>query len=231
VLNIVLLFTFCKKDKTKAGSETATETLPAGNYGSFSSGYNTYVFADQSGYTDSSVFASFYAYPDYLPSSALANAGDVTVNGSLLNRAASNFYSLSGKINLKHLEWTVSGNGTITAGSFSYTPSHPVFNSASAFPDTIAKANGFSIDLTGVSGANSPGLNFLLIGQAGISIDRNISNGSQNITVTAAELADFNTGENLIFYLSLANNSSVVFNNRNYLVNNTRTFTKYCYVK
>lgn len=225
-----LLFTFCKKkDKVaEQPSTNPTTVIPSGDYGTFTSSYNGYEFADGSVYLDSAVQASFYDSPLFGHSNILA--GVVSVNSKTLNVISNNFYSLSNQVNLKKLVWEITGSGTVTAGTFSYVPVYPVFTGANTIPDTITKANGMSFDLSGIDQTNS-NFNLLMIGQGGATITRTVTSGTQKISISSAELADFTAGAGFTIYLSLFNYTHIVFNNKYYGVNANRTFTKFAYIK
>jgi hypothetical protein len=226
-LYIVLsvFFTFCKKKENTAEQTPSTNTTGADN-GVFLSVYNTIEFGDHSLYSDSTVQASFYDSP--LSTHTIVSAGTVIVNSTTLVPFLNNVYSSSNQINLKNLNWQISGSGTITAGSFSYNPVYPLFSGALLLPDTVSKGSGFTFTIN-ITNSNKPV--YMTIGQSGTPISRTVTSFPSTVNVSANELAGFTSNSDFTIRLSMFNYSNLTFNSKQYAVNANRTYMKYCYLK
>jgi len=225
---LCLLFTFCRDKKKKAEPQTPSNSAPAalqGDHGTFVSTYYTNDFGTGI-YKDSTVQATFYDSPLAGHSNILA--GTVTVNSTSLTPFTNNVYSKTNQINLKQLNWQISGSGTIAATSFSYIPVHPSFTGAAALPDTVTKANGFSFNLTGVSNNNQPV--FITFGQSS-SFTKTITTVPSIVSVTSNDLSGFVTNQPFIIRLSMINYSNITLNSLTYGINSNRTYEKACYLK
>lgn len=209
-----LIVISCKKeDKEPAPVPTPSATLgsPFQTYSYFRTGYSV-TETNNVTYVDSSmVFAMFYDQPTY-PNNKIP-AGNVSINTFSLTPDQSNFYQYqfsSGPMNISNtLHWNVTGAGTITAFSHSYTPSYPKYSGADLLPDTCVKANGLSVTISGVSNRTGiiTGVNVSLYQSSPtyVQINKNTQASSGTITFSALELAGFDTGEGLNLSVSINN--------------------------
>ncbi len=233
-LIVALFFTFCKKKEKSANEPTATNSTTStstttgdGDLGVFLSVYNTTKFGDNSLYLDSSVQASFYDSP--LSTHTTITAGTVSVNSTTLLPFSNNIYSNTNQINLKNLNWQISGSGTITAGSFSYSPVYPGYTGSATLPDSVSKATGFSFTVNNITNTNKPV--YIAIGQTGTPITKTVTTFPSTVSVSSSELAGFTSSADFTIRLSMFNYSNLTFNSKQYAVNANRTFLKYCYLK
>jgi len=227
----MLIFVCCKKkDSTPpppANSTTTGNTIIAGDYGTFLSAYEVMQFGNTF-YIDSVINGHFYDAPGINPTAI--SAGTVSVNGTTLDLYPNPYvYLKTNQINLKTLNWQISGNGTITAVSFSYNPVHPAYTGYNMLPDTISKSSGFNFVLTGIS--NSNGTIYVSISQASISITRTAATSPATISLSPSDLANFIPGSDFNFRISLFNYSNITLNSKQYGINANRTFEKYIYLK
>ncbi len=184
------LITSCKKkDSAEPDTQKNITTTIGGDYGTFVSTYNSYDLGNNIVYADSSVQAEFFDSP--YSSHTNLSAGIVSVNGTTLN-TISNYVYTSSQVNLSNLNWQISGSGTITANSFYYTPSYPIYTGNNSLPDTVIKANGFSFNLNNLLNTNTA--TYITIAQSGVSseITRLVSQIPSVVTITASELQNFN---------------------------------------
>jgi hypothetical protein len=229
ILIHLLLFTFCKDKKKKTEPQTPSNSNPvilSGDYGTFLSTYYTSDFGNNVFVNDSTVQATFYDSPLAGHSNILA--GTVTVNSTLLTQFSNNIYSKTNQINLKQLNWQISGNGSITATSFSYTPLHPSYTGSFSLPDTVTKSNGFSFNLTGITNNNKPV--YITIGQS-VAFTKTVTSIPSIVTVTPNDLSGFVINEPFSIRISMFNYSNITVNSVTYGINANRTYEKVCYIK
>jgi hypothetical protein len=237
--SIALAFTACKKKESTPSNTTSTTGsssttggattggLGGADYGTFLSVYNTTDFGAGLVYKDSVVQVSFYDSP--LSTHTTISAGTVSVNGTNLLPFSNTIYSATNQINLTQLNYQYTGNGTITAGSFSHTPMHPTYTGYNALPDTVNKAAGFTFNVTGITTINNP--IYITISQGATPITKTVSTIPATITITSTELAGFSANNDFYIRLSLFNYSSVTLNSFKYGINANRTYVKSCYLK
>lgn len=224
VLGVICTLTVisCKKeDKEPAPTPTPSGVLggPYQTYSYFRTGYsvtesNGVVYVDSS-----SVFAMFYDQPTY-PNNKIP-AGNVSINSLSLTPDQSNFYQyqfFSGPMNISNtLHWNVTGAGTITAFTHSYTPSYPRYSGADLLPDTCVKANGLSVSITGVSNRSGliPGLSISVYQSSPtyVQINKSTQTSSGTVSFSASELAGFDTSESFYLLVSINNYTSVNVSN------------------
>lgn len=229
ILIHLLLFTFCKDKKKKIEPQTPSNSNPiilSGDYGTFLSTYYTSDFGNNVFVNDSTVQATFYDSPLAGHSNILA--GTVTVNSTFLTPFSNNVYSKTNQINLKQLNWQISGNGSITATSFSYTPLHPSYTGSSSLPDTVTKSNGFSFNLTGITNNNKPV--YITVGQS-VAFTKTVTSIPSIVSVTPNDLSGFVINEPFSIRISIFNYSNITVNSVTYGINANRTYEKVCYIK
>ena len=224
-----LLFSCKKKDKAPEPSSSANQVNPpTGAYSNFQADY---MFTDIGGILtkDSSVHVSFYTSP---PSSSTSisyvNAGNVVFNGSTLNYS-SNYYSNSSPVAVGGvINWSVSGSGTVTAFSHSYTASHPKYSGGNLLPDTCIKANGITINVSGVTNS-AQGVSVLL--SQGSSIYKSLLTPTGNITFTSSELAVFNVNNPITITVSIGNYKTEILGGVSHGFSNNLFYSKIAYLK
>ena len=221
LLLLVCFFTFCKKkdttpNPTPINSTNTTTTgsniyLPASSGGDMCNLETNYNYLDFNGNVtkDSSVFASFYSA---LFTSTVApttiNAGTVTLNNSVIPfQSSSNigyYFTSNLPINITaNLTWSVSGSGTVTAFSQVFTPSYPKYTGGNLLPDTCVKANGITINVSGVSN-NQNGVSVYLY-SGSVSAHKFIYSSGGSVTFTSSDIAAFPVNQPLTISVDFSN--------------------------
>ena len=246
---LIVCFTFCKKkEATPAPAATASTsstttgttniyTIPAGlvasTGGNFCDLKTTYIFVNNGGtiIKDSVVEARFYTEPLTAATPTLISGGTVTLNGTNVP-FQTNFYTFIGSspINLTSpLNWSVSGSGTVTAFSQSFTPSYPQYTGGNLLPDTCIKANGITMNVSGVSN-NQSGVIVQLYSGANYAFKYYLgTNGS--VTFSAAELSSFTINNPLTIAVSLTNVYSATLGGIKRGFTNSLQYSKFSYLK
>ncbi len=242
-LLLVLCFTFCKKKETTAvpvntaptpgvGVPNGLVKSTGGDYCNLSTTYN-YTHIGNNVSKDSTVQASFFTAPTSGIPSTNVNAGTVTINGVPLayNNSPLLYYIYSGlTANITgSITWDVTGSGTVTAFNQSFVPSYPHYTGGGALPDTCIKANGITINITGVTNNQNSVVVYLNLGTANLYKYILGSNGS--VTFSAAELASLSTNQVLTIDLFLTNAYTATHNGFKHGFTNGIRYTKYSYLK
>ncbi len=231
----LLVFTFCKKkDSTPAPAPSGTTT--GGTTGGGASNSNmqtTYMITDYGNTitTDSIVFASFYATPPTSVAPTSVSAGTVSLNSTVLNPSNLPYENpFPMNINIHgSLNWNVTGSGTITAFTYSYLPSYPKYTGGNLLPDTCIKANGISIQISGVS--NAPGASVSVILSQNTTIFKYILGTSGTVTFSAAELSSYSTNSPIVILIMVSNITSATLGGIKHGFSNSLHYTKYSYLK
>jgi len=238
----ILIFISCKKkDPTPPPASSTTGTTTGGTTGGLtpstggdnSDMQTTYSFQNHAGIItrDSFVVASFYAAPETSVVPTNVNAGTVTLNGvNIVDQGQYNYYITSSLPNIAGpLTWSVSGSGTLSAFSQSFQPSYPKYTGGNLLPDTCIKANGITINISGVTNNQNSVIITLYSGSSNLTKYILGSNGS--VTFTSAELANFSVNNLLIIMVDLANSYSATHNGIKQGFANTIQYSKYSYLK
>lgn len=244
-IHIILLFTFfaCKK---KEATPTPVNTAPTsgvgmpnglvkstgGDYCSLSTTYK-YTQIGLNVNKDSIVQASFNTGPAGNTPPTYVNGGTVTINNIPLtyNNLPPLYFISSGlTANITGpITWDVTGSGTVTAFNQSFIPSYPHYNGAAALPDTCIKANGITINITGVTNNQNSVVVYLNLGTA--SLYKYILGSNGSVTFSASELASLPTSQTLTIDLFLTNAYSATHNGFKHGFTNGIQYTKYSFLK
>ncbi len=240
-LILVLTFFACKKKEatleTLASSAPSGVTAPNGlvlsTGGDLCNLQTSYMYSDHSSVVtkDSLVFASFYSAPVSLVLPTYVSGGTVTLNGINIPYQGSSYYisnnlptAISGTIT-----WSVSGSGTVTAFSQSFIPNYPKYTGGNLLPDTCLKANGITINISGVTNNhNSVGVS---LNSGSSSTFKYITSSNGTITFSASELSAFPTNSQLLIIINLSNIYSAALGGTKRGFANTLQYTKYSYLK
>jgi hypothetical protein len=228
----VFLLSFCKKkDKNPEEPTPTPQSQPLqGDMGTFVSEYNVYDYTVL-GFgmaKDSSINASFYDSP-YTTKTNI-DAGTVTVNSTVLLKTASPLtYYRTNAINLRSLNWNISGSGTIAATSFSYVPNYPVYSGGNLLLDTAKKSTGFNISVASVS--NYTGSVYLTIAQNTTCITATVSTFPSTVNITSSQISAFNTNDIFNIRLVMLNYSHITLNGNQYGINANTAYEKTVYLK
>jgi hypothetical protein len=242
----VVLFLSCQKksnspdpaanNSSSTGGSTSGGLSPSVG-GDYCNLQTTYTYNENNGIVskDSFVVASFYSAPVSSVAPTNIPAGTVSLNGSVLSfNSGTNLYSsVSGNsISIGNtLNWQVSGSGTVTAFSQSFTPSYPVYTGASSLPDTIRKSTGATITINGVSN-NQNSVTIWLRDMNNASSNYKFLIGSNgSVTFVSGDLSSLTAGQPVFLTLNLANTYSVNHGGILRGFANTISYTKRCYLK
>ena len=229
VLVIAVVFS-CKKKKYEPAPETTT--TPTSSLSQIiSSSQTTYNYYDNGGVVtmDSVVMCVFFSGPN---SSSAVNAGTVTLNGTPLTNS-SNFYYDYNTFNLTGVQnFSISGSGTLTAFSHSYTASYPKYTGGNLLPDTCYKASGITLSITGISNLSplmwSKGVR---IYQGSNSVNKSLTPSANSVNFSSSELASFNVNNPITISVSLSNVHTFAQGSYNHMFGNTVEYRKYSYLK
>ncbi len=241
---LILLFTFfaCKKKGNEPEPLTPTTPIPGvgvpdglvkstgGNYCSLQTNY---IYYNTNGVItkDSAVFAAFYSQP---PSSTLptnVSGGTVTLNGTTIT-AVGDVYYISNNLPINitgSLAWNVSGSGTVTAFSQSFIPSYPKYSGGNLLPDTCIKANGITINISGVTNNQSSVSVSLYSGTS--SINKYILGSSGAVSFYPSELNAFTINSSISINVIMSNQYTAILGGIKRGFANTLQYTKYSYLK
>jgi hypothetical protein len=225
---LVLVISFsCKKKTTPSGPAVSTPQP----YSEFKSKYTYY---DQNGVIglDSMIRAVIYNMP-YNPTSPSFNfvyGGNVTFNDSTLNYSGGiygcgNPLSACPKVNMRGpIKWDVPGSGTVTPFTYTFMPVYPIYTTGSQLQDTCVKANGITINLSGISNATSV---FVSIGGVG----KTIMLPSSSVAFSTVDLASLPTNQNLIILIYISNKWTSTQGGILHGFNAVLEYYKYSYLK
>ncbi len=242
---LLLLLTFfaCKKKEatpaptnTSATGGTSTGAAPSGlvasNGGDFCNLETTYQYINSGGIVtkDSSILGSFYSV---LNSTTKINAGVVTLNNATIPfNNSSLFYTLSPNTSVNiagSLTWSVSGSGTVTPFSQSFIPNYPKYTDGNLLPDTCIKANGITVNVSGVSN-NQSGV-FVSLSSGSNYIYKYYLGSNGSVTFSPAELNAFTTNNYLIIIVKLDNKYSATLGGIKRGFTNSLQYSKFSYLK
>lgn len=227
IIIVALIFLIsCKKKEEKSPSlTTSTSTYP---YSVLQTAY-TYVDNGSTVTLDSSVIASFFQSPmDVFPPTFI-QAGNVSLNDSVLyfNTEA---YENATPINLSQsLKWSVSGSGTITAFTHSYIPSYPKYTGGNLLPDTCTKSSGITLNISGLS--NLQNYIFVSISQGSSAYLSKQLSGSGTVVFTASELSSFTTNSSFHLEIVFQNTKTETLGGVIHSFNNNVWYIKNPYLK
>lgn len=233
---LMLFFTFCKKTVTP---EPTPNTPTAGSNFTYSSMRTNYTFLDYNNTItiDSSAEAEFYLGPNSSGPPTNITAGNVSLNSFNIVMQSGNLYytpnpnplNITGTLN-----WDVAGSGTITAFSHSYTASYPKYTDGNLLPDTCIKANGITINVSGVSNyitaSSNSGLTVHLI-QNSIVSKPIFGNTGGTVNFTSAELAGFTINTPINIMITIVNFNKVTINGVDRDFCCSLTYEKIAYLK
>lgn len=238
ILGTIFFLSCKKKDNTKPDTNpiqpTTTGASSTGNgvMGNLQSGYNLLDMGNGLYSYDSSVVASFYSTPSGSSLPTNIYVGNISVNNKTLQfNAGQNYYIDTTKnINMNQLVWNVAGSGTVTAFSHTHTAVYPKYtNSNISSLDTCLKANGFTINVSGITNTNAN--TTISVFQGGNSINKYISGSIGSVTFSPTDLSAFSINSSLSIYLFLINTNTVSIGSVSYGFTDTYTYYKFSYLK
>jgi hypothetical protein len=237
----LLSFTFCKKKESTpaAASTTGSSTAGSTSGGTTSGGsicdlQTTKYVGNNNGIItmDSFVVASFYSAPVSSVVPTNVSGGTVKLNGNTIPYNGSN-YSITNNLNFNisgTLNWNVTGSGTVTAFSHTYIASYPKYTGGNLLPDTCIRANGISLNISGVSNFTGAAI-VATIYSGGSSAYKYIFGSSGTINFTATELASFPTNSVLTIILNFTNFTNTNYGGLKQGYSNGLQYTKFSYLK
>lgn len=239
IIFITLFFFSCKKKdnpppvvaNTTTGGSTSGLTPSTG--GDYSNLQTTYRFTNVAGVVtkDSSIFASFYSAPVTSVMPIYIYAGLVSLNGTNIPYQNSFYYIISNpSVNIAGpLVWNVTGSGTLAAYTHSFTPFYPKYTGGNSLPDTCIKANGITINISGVT--NNLNSVIISIYSGPSTLTKYILGSTGSVNFTSAELANFTVNSSLTIIINLSNLYSATYNGIKHGFTNNIQYTKYSYLK
>jgi hypothetical protein len=212
-----------------------TTTLSPSTGGEFCSLRTTYTYYDYNGVVskDSSAAASFYATPPTSVAPTYIFGGTVTLNGIELpySSSANSYYNgFPNPFNIAGpLTWSVSGSGTVTPFSQSFTPSYPKYTGGNLLPDTCIKANGITINISGVT--NNQNSVFVYLFASSSSAFKYILGSSGTVTFTPSDLSSFTPNQSLSIMIFFGNYYQATLGGIKRGFANTVSYQKVSYLK
>lgn len=220
---------------TGSNPSTVTTTLSPSNGGDFSGLQTTYTYLDYNGalVKDSSVFASFYATPPTSVAPTTIYAGTVTLNGTTIpfNSGTNSYYNAtSSPINISGaLSWSVSGSGTVTPFGQSFVPSYPKYTGGNLLPDTCVKANGVTINISGVT--NNQNSVTVRLYSSSANAFKYIMGSNGSVNFSSADLNNFTVNQPVTIIVGCANIFSATHNGIKHGFINNISYQKTSYMK
>jgi hypothetical protein len=237
-----LAITSCKKkDKDPEPTNTGgggggSTTGGSGNNGSGPASYNAifemikpnvkFMGAYLSAFTNAQAFLSNQLVVNEMPGGYM-NMGQVMLNNVVLaNHSGSSnyFYNDTASSNfMAPYTWSVSGSPNFTTTVFTHTTTFPSFpNYAAAIPDSVSKAAGFNISLSGTSDCDF--VEAFVIGPGGTFVfPKYVAGNATKITFTGNELSAVNTGTGYIS-LKFANDNVQTLNGKQVNIRSSTSF-------
>lgn len=235
----ILLVSFfsCKKKATTTANTSTTTTTTGGIVPSSGGDYcdlqTTYRYTNIGGTVtkDSMIFASFYAAPVSSVTPTYVVAGTVSLNGTNIPYMNPSYFIASNPpINISGtLNWDITGSGTVTAFSQSFTASYPKYAGGNVLPDTCIKANGITINVTGVSNNLNSVVVSLYCGSA--SATKYILSSNGTVSFSPSDLSSFPVNSSLSIIINLSNVYSATLGGIKRGFSNTLQYTKFSYLK
>ncbi len=238
ILTISIFLSCKKKDNTTPTNNpsqpttTGASTTGIGVMGNLQSGYNTLDMGNGLYSYDSSVVASFYSAPSSPSLPTNIYVGNVSVNNKILqfNTGQGYYIDTTKNINMNQLVWNVAGSGTVTAFSHTHTAVYPKYTSSNISSlDTCLKANGFTVNVSGITNTNAN--TTISVFQGSNSINKYITGSSGSVTFSSADLSAFSTNSFLSIYVFLINTSTVSIGSVSYDFTDTYAYYKFSYLK
>jgi hypothetical protein len=242
--SLVFLFACGKKDtspttppaNTSTGGNSTPSGLSVSNNDDYCGLETTILYKNQNGVItkDSSIYVAFYNAPASSSTRSNVPGGTVTLNGTPISfNTSGNYYSIYPNTSIpisNTLNWNVTGSGTVTAFSQSFTASYPSYSGASYLPDSCSKSNGVTLNINGLS-SNQPYAFIYIAGMNVSPVYKLIIGSSSFVTFSAAELASFPVNQPLSISLSLQNNFTAIHGGIKRGFSNRLDYIKQCYLK
>lgn len=228
VIFLICVISFsCKKKKEDSNPSPVTNN----SLTPYSVMQTSYNYADNGGVVtlDSNAQAFFFQSPIGFGTPVPIQVGNVTLNDTNLYFYIDS-YKKAYPINISQtLNWTVSGSGTVTAFTHSFTPFYPKYTGGNLLPDTCVKASGITLNISGVS--NLTGFISVSVSQSSSAYLSKQLNGNGTVTFTSSELSSFNTNTNLYFELVFQNSKNETLGSVLHSFNNNIWYNKVSYLK
>ena len=132
-------------------------------------------------------------------SSSFTDAGTVKLNSKTLTRNSNNSYvydNLLEPLTFNEVRWEVGGKGNVPAVTKTVGRAVPSFNGYGNLPESITRADGFSLALgTQVSQADSTLVS--IIG-GGKSVMKTVAGNAANVAFSASDLSGLSSGNGMI---------------------------------
>ncbi len=235
---IILLLTSitiisCKKKDTSPTPTTGSMTQNTNDsYGTLQTLLIHYYDGNVFIGSDSLLTASLFASPITNTIPSQANAGYITFNGITLKNTANHYQDSTHTTNIHQANsvWTVSGSSDVPAFTHTVTPSFPVFTGNSQLPDSISKASGVTINLSGVSNAANYGITVQLI-SGNNTVVKNMFPNQMTCSFTSADLSSLSPDNNAIIIVVISNGAQQSFGGKSYAFDNVLEHIKYIKLK
>ncbi len=249
ILAVIVLLSCQKKDSTPSpanssttggttttagGSTTTTGLSPSvgGDYCNLQASYN---ILNNNGVIskDSFVIASFYSAPVSSVVPTNMQAGNVKLNNLPLplNGATTTYFVMNPSVAINTtLDWQVSGSGTVTAFTQSYTATYPIYTGGTLLPDTISKSSGTTLNINGVSN-NQNSVTVYIRDVSATTPFKYILGSNGTVQFTASDLASFTPLQSVTISISLSNMYSATHGGIKRGFSNTISYNKICYLK
>lgn len=207
ILYTILLFSSCKKKETNP-DQPAPVAANDSYYGML---YSNQVFFYQAGTLtpvsngglSGALFSTSPMVKDGVTNSAFADAGSVSLNGTLFKKSGGTaiYYIDTTYADYNtNFNWTVSGGSGIPAISYSYSVTLPAFTGYSALNNTITLGQANSITLSGITGADEIEVN---ISSGSISCaPKVVAGNSTSISFSAQDLTGLSASVNGYIYIT-----------------------------
>ena len=227
---IIISFVACKKMGTPEPEINNSNNVGPSTYGDleilFVKEYKKNILIG----SDSIVISSFYdKLADGVSPVNYVNAGNVSYNSIGLKPSATYYRDTTHLINVhsQNSIWSVSGNASVAAFSYTFTPSFPVFSGNAQLPDSISLFHGFTVNITGLSNMTESSIP-VTISDGITNITKSIPINQKSVTFSHDDLSSLTTTPSgASFIVTFSNISNQTFGGKVYGIINTLEHIKH----
>lgn len=243
ILVATIFMLSCKKDNTTPAPVNNTPYTPPADGSTSNATSFSGIFTTGSYTTDipnNTVFSNESArvYFSNSPTPYMSSATAVSVNKVYLN-ADTLMYNAVGKqysgyypVNLATETWSVNGANGIASFSISISATTPGFTFSNALPDSISRANGFTVTINNVTNAEKASI-MVFDGTNSMngSVSKNLNTGNNTIVFSGTDLANLITTSTGYIAIVLSNDQVFYFSGKDYQFLREAQYNKHIKIK
>lgn len=230
---LLLVFNFSCKKKTDSPTinSTSGNNNPPSIYDSRGILQVKYYTSNcGSVYADTSATSVFFDQPLGSSNYNFVSAGTVTYNDSTMYFNSFSYASSFPVSMVVPQKWNVSGSSYIPAFTYSCNPFFPDYTGQGLLPDTCVKANGLTLNISGISNYTGNSVVLSLSGPSSVNVTKSIS-GNGTITFTPSELSNFAVNTNSYLEINITNYKIETFSGLAFAIYNVRSHQKCIWMK